>query len=376
MPNIGNTPRPAYVYDLETDTWVPVGTGPHTHVASEITDLQSAIDTKLNASRYLIGPTSARPVGTQGDLYYDTTLDNLYQKTSSSWAKAGTVGAISASILVVAGGGGGGGQVGGGGGGGGLQQFSAISLESGSTQSISIGAGGAPAAFGNANGTVTNRGSNGTASVFGSLAASVGGGGGGGYSGWAGLSGGSGGGSDGAGGGVGLGTAGQGNSGGNGFAGSWAGGGGGGAGAVGGNASASIGGDGGVGKTSALINAMGAATSSGQLSSGSYYFAGGGGGCNSNNSTGRIGYGGLGGGANAANDTQGTVAGTINTGGGGGGARDQNPSTSGGSGIVIVQYPATANDFTAIDAGLTFTKYVTGGFKYYKFTAGTGTITI
>jgi len=28
---LGNTPRPAYVYDTETDTWVPVGVGAHTH---------------------------------------------------------------------------------------------------------------------------------------------------------------------------------------------------------------------------------------------------------------------------------------------------------------------------------------------------------
>lgn len=31
MATIGTTPRPAYVYDSETDTWVPVGVGPHTH---------------------------------------------------------------------------------------------------------------------------------------------------------------------------------------------------------------------------------------------------------------------------------------------------------------------------------------------------------
>lgn len=31
MPSIGTTQRPAYVYDQETDTWVPIGTGPHTH---------------------------------------------------------------------------------------------------------------------------------------------------------------------------------------------------------------------------------------------------------------------------------------------------------------------------------------------------------
>jgi hypothetical protein len=31
MPTIGNTPRPGYVYDSETDTWIPIGVGPHTH---------------------------------------------------------------------------------------------------------------------------------------------------------------------------------------------------------------------------------------------------------------------------------------------------------------------------------------------------------
>jgi hypothetical protein len=31
MTTIGNESRPAYVYDAETDTWVPIGVGPHTH---------------------------------------------------------------------------------------------------------------------------------------------------------------------------------------------------------------------------------------------------------------------------------------------------------------------------------------------------------
>jgi hypothetical protein len=31
MATIGTTPRPAYIYDAETDTWIPVGVGPHTH---------------------------------------------------------------------------------------------------------------------------------------------------------------------------------------------------------------------------------------------------------------------------------------------------------------------------------------------------------
>jgi hypothetical protein len=31
MTTIGNQSRPAYVYDSETDTWVPIGVGPHSH---------------------------------------------------------------------------------------------------------------------------------------------------------------------------------------------------------------------------------------------------------------------------------------------------------------------------------------------------------
>lgn len=31
MPTIGNTSYPAYVYDQDTDTWVPIGVGAHTH---------------------------------------------------------------------------------------------------------------------------------------------------------------------------------------------------------------------------------------------------------------------------------------------------------------------------------------------------------
>ena len=31
MATIGTASRPAYVYDADTDTWVPIGVGPHTH---------------------------------------------------------------------------------------------------------------------------------------------------------------------------------------------------------------------------------------------------------------------------------------------------------------------------------------------------------
>jgi hypothetical protein len=31
MATIGTTTRPAYVYDSATDTWIPIGVGPHSH---------------------------------------------------------------------------------------------------------------------------------------------------------------------------------------------------------------------------------------------------------------------------------------------------------------------------------------------------------
>jgi len=45
MTTIGNQSRPAYVYDSETDTWVPIGVGPHTH--NEYID-KAVIDAKGN----------------------------------------------------------------------------------------------------------------------------------------------------------------------------------------------------------------------------------------------------------------------------------------------------------------------------------------
>lgn len=45
MANLGNTPRPGYVYDVETDTWVPIGVGAHTHsyISSTLVDAKGDI---------------------------------------------------------------------------------------------------------------------------------------------------------------------------------------------------------------------------------------------------------------------------------------------------------------------------------------------
>ena len=242
--------------------------------------------------------------------------------------------ALTADVLVVAGGGGGGYFGGGGGGAGGLCYQTGRSILA-TSNTVTVGAGGAGGSQDGNPGTV------GSNSVFDTITSN---GGGGGYNAGASLVGG------GSGGGAGWqatyaggvatqgnsgGATGYGNAGGSNTVGSgspnYTTAGGGGAGAVGGNAvSSSVSGAGGVGlsgTTIAALDAMGAATSTGQLVSSHYYYAGGGGGSNGSTN----GAGASGGGANGSNG--GRIAATANTGGGGGGG-----GGAGGSGIVIVRY--------------------------------------
>ena len=65
----------------------------------------------------------------------------------------------------------------------------------------------------------------------------------------------------------------------------------------------------------------------------------------------------------------------MNTGGGGGGSGSATGG-NGGSGIVILRYPNTFGDLTTIGAGLTYTKTISGGYKIYQFTSGTGSVTV
>lgn len=249
--------------------------------------------------------------------------------------------ALSCDILVVAGGGGGGSQGGGrggGGGAGGVVGFTAQSL-SATSYAVTVGAG--------ASASIDPSTGNGSNSQFGSLTAAVGGGGGSYYDAVNGKNGGSGGGSwytsS-----PGSGTSGQGYAGGlNTTSPSYGGGGGGGAGATGGNGTTTIGGAGGNGATYnttiggsagpySFIDAMGAATGTGELVSGHYYYGGGGasdlwGGLPAHNS----GAGGYGGGA-TANSLGAGGNGMFATGGGGGAGGSG--GSQGGSGVVIVRY--------------------------------------
>jgi hypothetical protein len=262
----------------------------------------------------------------------------------------------SVEALVVGGGGGGGAAtIGGPGGGGGIVYDAAVAVSAGSSYPISVGIGG------------TGNGGNGANSVGFSYTAD--GGGAGGYWGSATTRNAKNGGSGGAAGEyAGIGTPGTstqntyggkgfGNSGGAGYA---SGstiktGGGGGAGGAGSAATSTTAGNGGAGKKYSITGI-------------------------------EVGYGGGGGGAdyNASNHGTATdgggagsstgIAGTPNT-GGGGGAGLSGSGTTGGSGVVILAYPTSFRPLKA-SLGLVYTidTVTRPGYRVYRFTSGSGSI--
>ena len=257
----------------------------------------------------------------------------LLKTGTNIWnATFGTVAtnSIAASYLVIAGGASGGRSNGGGGGAGGYLT-STTSLSSGTTYTVTVGAGGA-----SASGTQQgNDGSNSVLSGTGVSVTAIGGGGGGTQNGTnAGRNGGSGGGGSYLNGVGGTPTSGQGFSGGTGSTSTGNGAGGGGASAVG------IGSDAG---TNPCKGGDGLASS---ITGTSVTRAGGGGGGGLD----RFGAGGAGGGGNGAR-TSGAVSGTANTGGGGGGGSSGlgTNSGAGGSGVVILSIPTA--DYTGVTTG-------------------------
>ena len=315
---------------------------------SQGTITPTAVSDQLNTSTGYFdlptGTTAQRPASpANGMVRYNTTTNKFEVYQASGWTNY--VPSYDIDYLVVAGGGGGGMTAGGGGGAGGYRANS-LSVTSGATSTVTIGAGGAGGASDGQNGVV------GSPSVFGSVTAA---GGGYGAHGGGGATGGTGG--SGGGGGYGTNAGGAGTSG-QGFAGGsttstgsseFPCGGGGGASAVGGNATSAstVGGAGGAGST--WLN-------------GSTY-AGGGGGSGTGNPAGGAGGGGRGG--RVSDSTK--LPGTVNTGGGGGGGAGGAALGTGGSGIVIVRYEGAQRG-----SGGTVTS--SGGYTYHTFTTS-GTYT-
>jgi hypothetical protein len=318
----------------------------------------------LNSSTGAITGTISGSTGTF--TFTITATDSQNQKTSRSFSitAANTVSEV--EYLVVAGGGGGGGWMGGGGGAGGYRTATGFAVTTGSSITVTVGAGGTGAPAG-ADAAYTN----GNDSVFGTIT-STGGGRGGNFTG-AGLSGqngGSGGGGSYTGFPPGTGIAGQGNNGGTGPGGSpYIGGGGGGANSVGGNATSVASGVGGAGIASSI-------------SGSSVTYAGGGGGGGGipggiSGGEGGVGGGGAGG-IGGTGATAGT-SGTPNTGGGGGGAGSTNSTGvsqqgggGGGSGVVIIRYPDTYPAPVSTTGSPTITNPT--GYRVYKWTSS-GSIT-
>ena len=275
-----------------------------------------------------------------------TSTQQAFPFTSSAYAPPAV------DYLVVAGGGGG--SAGGGGAGGLLQGISNVTT--GTSLTVTVGAGGSAGTSASAIGT------NGQNSVFGSITATGGGTGGiyyGGYT--APNSGGSGGGSYYSNGVLGAqGVFGQGNRGGGQFnsgGSGYAGGGGGGAGTVGLNSSGAStnngAGNGGAGIASVISGTV------------TTYAGGGGSGADAGSNP----TGGVGGGGTGYISNVGGSSGTPNTGGGGGGNGNGTAGT-GGSGIVIISYPDTYNAPTALTG--TYTASTSGSGSVY-FNGATST---
>lgn len=254
---------------------------------------------------------------------------------------------VSLEYLIVAGGGGTGWDVGGGGGGGGVLSGTSTKAK-GTTFAISVGGGGVshPANTSNSKGD-----NGGNSSLFGLTA--IGGGGGGSYNangnGRVGGSGGGGGGaseSGGAGQGA-AGTSGQGYAGGNDSGGSYGSGGGGGAGGPGANGIVNQSVDGGLPIYSSITGTSTAYSGGGygNSDSGTVYATG--------------------------TNRNGTVVGYY-----GFGANGTGPSgVQANPGVVIIAYPNTMPAITTIPGTLTYDQPTRAGYRVYRFTAGSGTIT-
>ena len=296
----------------------------------------SASDGSNTAQTRAFSITSVASQASGGTLYSDATY--YYRLFTESGNLTVSTNPLTTDIFVLAGGGGanGNGNAVGGGGAGGFRTSADMSFSPGTYQVV-VGSGGS----GSSDGSSATNGNNSSINNFtstggGKSQTSGGSGGGGGRDGNpVGASGNSGGY-----------TPVEGYAGGSTSVGGYRGaGGGGGSGAAGnagggGTASTEFGGSGGIGRFSTLTNAMGAATSTGVLSSTNYYYGGGGGGGTENGARNGRAAGGLGGGGfGSEGNSQPATSGAANTGSGGGGAGiSSGAGGGGGSGIVIVRY--------------------------------------
>ena len=283
--------------------------------------------------------------------------------------------------LVVAGGGGGAwgntNNDGNGGGGAGGLVYGTTYLPYSSSLQVVVGTGGSAGPSG---GGFSSQGSNGGNSILGSYTALGGGGGGSDMSGTSdatvlnGRNGGSGGGAStsGSGGVGGLATQPTSTSGGFGNNGGYAnqpGGGGPGGGGGGGGGAGSLGGNGGQSSN----GGAGGAGISYSITGSSQFYAAGGGGSSWTNSGGAGGSSIGGTGANRVGSISATAP-VSNTGSGGGAGVSTFASSSGSAGVVVIAYPDSRPALT-VPGTLTYNQPTRSGYRVYRFTAGSGTVT-
>lgn len=99
MASIGDTTRPEYIYDQATDTWIPVGIGPHSHTAASIGAIAISI---VTAKGDLIagtgnGTISNLPVGTDGQFLSASSGAS----TGLAWSSSVTAGTTSTATTGV-----------------------------------------------------------------------------------------------------------------------------------------------------------------------------------------------------------------------------------------------------------------------------------
>lgn len=323
---------PSSYVGLISGTWRG-STGSSTEAITSITLTTTTSDTFAAGSvfsLYGISPVNAKVSSASGgtDIFYDSTY--VYHVFKGTGAFVPTR-ALTADVLVVAGGGGSG-RATGGGGAGGIRYLASQALTSGTTYTVTVGAGGG--------GQNDVNGLKGTDSVFGALVTAYGGGAGSRLGGTISNGGSSGG--------VAVGqtpgTASSG-TGGIGYANIGAAGGATYGGYGGGGGAAAVGNENTGGNGTSAFSSWGTATGTGENVGGTYYYAGGGGGARNSPTPSAAQAGGYGGGGASGDRASGTAtAGSsakTNTGGGAGGGgigASDGTGANGGSGIIIVRY--------------------------------------
>jgi hypothetical protein len=96
MTTIGTTSRPAYVYDAQTDTWIPVGVGPHSHdnyvdkvlidakgdiFVGTAPDTVARLAVGAEGSVLVADPTAATGLAWNSTIDYETTVSSASTKT-------------------------------------------------------------------------------------------------------------------------------------------------------------------------------------------------------------------------------------------------------------------------------------------------------